>query len=95
MPLIDLTAETIAQILTQQAATITEKTEYIDRLEHEANEMSDGWMETVKERDEYKEYNKEMAKQIMAHAYTLALIQQAVAAGNPITPEMCVVRSPT
>jgi hypothetical protein len=82
-------------MLTHQAKTITEQGEYIDRLEREANELSDGWMETVKERDEYKEYNKEMAKQIMAHAYTLALVQQAVAAGNPITPEMCVVRSPT
>ncbi len=94
MPLIDLTAETISQMLTHQAKTITEQGEYIDRLEHEANEMSDAWTDCIKERDEYKEYNKEMAKQIMAHAYTLALIQQAVANGSPITPEMCVVRSP-
>lgn len=94
MPLIDLTTETISQILTQQAKTIIEQGEYIDKLEREANELSDGWMQTIKERDSYKKFNDEMAKQIMAHAYTLALIQQAVAAGNPITPEMCVVRSP-
>jgi hypothetical protein len=92
---LDLTAETISQMLTHQAKTITEQGEYIDRLEREANELSDGWMETVKERDEYKKFNDEMAKQIMAHAYTLALIRQAVVNGSTITVEMCEVRSPT
>lgn len=85
MPSIDLSETTIAHMLANNAAIITELRRQNDALEKECDEFADAWQESCNEVRNLKQLNSSLLREVQAHRRALADIRQRIVNGETLT----------
>ena len=85
MPSIELCEDTIAHMLTNNTAVITELRRQNDALEKECDEFADAWQESCTEVQNLKQLNSSLLREVQAHRRALADIRDRIMRGETLT----------